>query len=241
MSDKSKQTEKIQKILARSGYGSRREIEKFLKEGRISINGKKTMIGDRIKVKSDILIQLGGTFLAIKEKDKESCCVIGYYKTEGESCTHYNLEKCPTVFTRLPQIIRSRWIVIGHLDINTSGIILFTTDGELANRLMRVSCEIECEYAVRVFGKTNDTKIRQVMMGEKLEDGLVSFSRILYRGGEGVNKWFHVTLTKGSYRDVRRLWEFVGVQVSRLIRMKYADIELPQGLICNDWMVGVKS
>lgn len=230
MNAKPQQTEKLQKIIAFSGHGSRREIETFLKEGRISVDGKKATLGDRIEVKSSIKIRLDGRILAIKEHEKEICRVMAYYKPEGELCTRNDPERRPTVFTHLPRIVGVRWIAVGRLDVNTSGILLFTTDGELANRLMHPSREVEREYAVRVFGEINDTKIRQLTMGVQLEDGPASFKTVSYRGGEGINQWYNVTLTEGRNREVRRLWEEAGVQVSRLIRVRYGDIDLPKGL-----------
>ncbi|EMN4128627.1 MULTISPECIES: 23S rRNA pseudouridine(2605) synthase RluB [Providencia] len=235
MSAKPQKTEKLQKILARSGHGSRREIESFLKEGRISVDGKMATLGDRIEVKSSTKIRLDGRILAIKEAEKEICRVMAYYKPEGELCTRHDPEGRPTVFTRLPKLVGARWIAVGRLDVNTSGLLLFTTDGELANRLMHPSREVEREYAVRVFGEITDAKIRQLTQGVQLEDGPAAFKTVSYRGGEGMNQWYNVTLTEGRNREVRRLWEVVGVQVSRLIRVRYGDIDLPKGLPRGGW------
>lgn len=235
MNAKPQKTEKLQKILARSGHGSRREIESFLKEGRISVDGKMATLGDRIEVKSSTKIRLDGRILAIKEAEKEICRVMAYYKPEGELCTRHDPEGRPTVFTRLPKLVGARWIAVGRLDVNTSGLLLFTTDGELANRLMHPSREVEREYAVRVFGEITDAKIRQLTQGVQLEDGPAAFKTVSYRGGEGMNQWYNVTLTEGRNREVRRLWEVVGVQVSRLIRVRYGDIDLPKGLPRGGW------
>lgn len=235
MSAKPQKTEKLQKILARSGHGSRREIETFLQAGRISVDGKIATLGDRVEVTSATKIRLDGRLLAIKEPEKEICRVMAYYKPEGELCTRHDPEGRPTVFNRLPKLTGARWIAVGRLDVNTSGLLLFTTDGELANRLMHPSREVEREYAVRVFGEINDAKIRQLTQGVQLEDGPASFKTVSYRGGEGMNQWFNVTLTEGRNREVRRLWESVGVQVSRLIRVRYGDIDLPKGLPRGGW------
>ncbi|AWS51737.1 23S rRNA pseudouridine(2605) synthase RluB [Providencia rettgeri] len=235
MSVKPQKTEKLQKILARSGHGSRREIETFLQAGRISVDGKIATLGDRVEVTPATKIRLDGRLLAIKEPEKEICRVMAYYKPEGELCTRHDPEGRPTVFNRLPRLTGARWIAVGRLDVNTSGLLLFTTDGELANRLMHPSREVEREYAVRVFGETNEAKIRQLTQGVQLEDGPASFKTVSYRGGEGMNQWFNVTLTEGRNREVRRLWESVGVQVSRLIRVRYGDIDLPKGLPRGGW------
>lgn len=235
MSVKPQKTEKLQKILARSGHGSRREIETFLQAGRISVDGKIATLGDRVEVTPATKIRLDGRLLAIKEAEKEICRVMAYYKPEGELCTRHDPEGRPTVFNRLPRLTGVRWIAVGRLDVNTSGLLLFTTDGELANRLMHPSREVEREYAVRVFGEINDAKIRQLINGVQLEDGPASFKTVSYRGGEGMNQWFNVTLTEGRNREVRRLWESVGVQVSRLIRVRYGDIDLPKGLPRGGW------
>ena len=236
MSDKSQRTEKLQKILARSGHGSRREIEGYLQEGRISIDGTKAKLGDRIDVTTTAKIRLDGRILNIREAQKDVCRVLAYYKPEGELCTRSDPQGRPTVFQRLPRLNSARWIAVGRLDVNTSGLLLFTTDGELANRLMHPSREVEREYAVRVFGEIDDAKIRQLTRGVQLEDGPASFRSVSYRGGEGINQWYNVSLTEGRNREVRRLWEAVGVQVSRLIRVRYGDIDLPKGLPRGGWV-----
>ncbi|MBC8953787.1 23S rRNA pseudouridine(2605) synthase RluB [Xenorhabdus sp. PB62.4] len=232
MSDK---TEKLQKVLARSGHGSRREIEGYIQQGRISIDGKTATLGDRIEVKPSVKIRLDGRILNIKEPQKTVCRVLAYYKPEGELCTRHDPEGRPTVFDRLPKMQGARWIAVGRLDINTCGLLLFTTDGELANRLMHPRCEVEREYAVRVFGEVDNAKLRQLTQGVQLEDGPASFKTIAFKGGEGINQWYNVTLTEGRNREVRRLWEAVGVQVSRLIRVRYGDINLPKGLPRGGW------
>ncbi|ABX86475.1 23S rRNA pseudouridine(2605) synthase RluB [Yersinia pestis] len=227
--------EKLQKILARAGHGSRREIEAIIQQGRVSVDGKVSKLGDRVEVTQSTKIRLDGHLLSIKESEENVCRVLAYYKPEGELCTRNDPEGRPTVFDRLPKLRGSRWVAVGRLDVNTSGLLLFTTDGELANCLMHPSREVEREYAVRVFGQIDDDKIKQLSRGVQLEDGPAAFRTISYQGGEGINQWYNVTLTEGRNREVRRLWEAVGVQVSRLIRVRYGDINLPKGLPRGGW------
>ncbi|MGG5412644.1 23S rRNA pseudouridine(2605) synthase RluB [Edwardsiella tarda] len=228
-------SEKLQKVLARAGHGSRREIEALIKEGRVSVDGKLATLGDRVEVTANMKIRVDGRVVSIRESEQEICRVLAYYKPEGELCTRRDPEGRPTVFDRLPRLRGSRWIAVGRLDINTSGLLLFTTDGELANRLMHPSREVEREYAVRVFGQVDEDKLRQLSRGVQLEDGPASFKSISFQGGEGLNQWYNVTLTEGRNREVRRLWEAVGVQVSRLIRVRYGDLTLPKGLPRGGW------
>jgi 23S rRNA pseudouridine2605 synthase len=229
-------SEKLQKVLANSGHGSRREIETMIQAGRISVNGKLATLGDRIEVNAAVKVRIDGHVVAIRENSDTICRVLAYYKPEGELCTRKDPEGRPTVFDRLPKMRGARWVAVGRLDVNTSGLLLFTTDGELANRLMHPSHEVEREYAVRVFGQVDDAKIKQLRLGVQLEDGPASFRSISFQGGEGLNQWYHVTLMEGRNREVRRLWEAVEVQVSRLIRVRYGDITLPKGLPRGGWM-----
>lgn len=228
-------SEKLQKVLARAGHGSRREIETMISAGRVSIDGKLATLGDRIELDKSLKIRIDGHIVSINESATEVCRVLAYYKPEGELCTRNDPEGRPTVFDRLPKLRGARWIAVGRLDVNTCGLLLFTTDGELANRLMHPSQEVEREYAVRVFGQIDEDKIRQLSRGVQLEDGPASFKTIKFAGGEGINQWYNVTLTEGRNREVRRLWEAVGVQVSRLIRVRYGDINLPKGLPRGGW------
>lgn len=223
-------SEKLQKVLARAGQGSRREIEAKIEAGRVSVDGKIATLGDRVDVTPALKIRIDGHLISIKESVGQICRVLAYYKPEGELCTRNDPEGRPTVFDRLPKLRGARWIAVGRLDVNTCGLLLFTTDGELANRLMHPSREVEREYAVRVFGEVDENKVRQLACGVQLEDGPAAFKTIRFTGGEGINQWYSVTLTEGRNREVRRLWEAVGVQVSRLIRVRYGDIALPKGL-----------
>ena len=223
-------SEKLQKVLARAGHGSRREIEAVISAGRVSVDGKVATLGDRVDMNAALKIRIDGHLVRVAESATQVCRVLAYYKPEGELCTRNDPEGRPTVFDRLPRLNGARWIAVGRLDVNTCGLLLFTTDGELANRLMHPSREVEREYAVRVFGQIDDAKIRQLSLGVQLEDGPAAFKTLKFGGGEGLNQWYNVTLTEGRNREVRRLWEAVGVQVSRLIRVRYGDIPLPKGL-----------
>lgn len=228
-------SEKLQKVLARAGLGSRREVEVLIEAGRVSIDGKIAHLGERVIISPDLKIRVDGKIISIKEPEQEKCRVIIYYKPEGEICTRNDPEGRPTVYERLPKISHGRWIAVGRLDINTSGLLLFTNDGELANRLMHPSNEIEREYSVRVFGEVTDDKKRMVTRGVQLEDGPASFKKLTASGGEGINQWYNVVLTEGRNREVRRIWEAVDLQVSRLIRIRYGNISLPTRLPRGGW------
>ncbi|AQS36850.1 ribosomal large subunit pseudouridine synthase B [Shewanella psychrophila] len=227
-------SEKLQKVLARAGHGSRREMEAWIAAGRISIDGEIANLGDRIE--ADVKIRIDGRTVSIKSEEDLICRVIAYHKPEGEICSRKDPEGRPTVFDRLPKTRDSRWVAVGRLDINTSGLLLFTSDGELANRLMHPSNEVEREYAVRTFGEVNDACIQRLRTGVTLEDGPASFDKVKAAGGEGMNKWWHVSLAEGRNREVRRLWESQEVQVSRLIRIRYGMIELPKSLPRGGWV-----
>ncbi|CAB0150394.1 Ribosomal large subunit pseudouridine synthase B [Pseudidiomarina piscicola] len=226
-------SEKLQKVLARSGHGSRRELEAKIAAGRVSINGKIATLGERID--ADVKVRIDGHEVLIKPPEDVVCRVLMYHKPEGEMCTRKDPEGRPTVYDRLPRVQGSRWVAVGRLDVNTSGLLLFTTDGELANRLMHPGHQIEREYAVRVFGEVDDAMLRKLKKGVQLEDGPASFKEIKRGGGEGMNQWYRVVLTEGRNREVRRLWESQGVTVSRLMRVRYGNIKLEQGLPQSGW------
>jgi len=221
-------SEKLQKVLARSGVGSRREMEAWISAGRVTIDGKVATLGDRVLPTQ--AVRVDGHPVKLAAEADQICRVIAYHKPEGEICSRTDPEGRPTVFDRLPKLRGARWIAIGRLDINTSGLLLFTTDGELANRLMHPKFEVEREYAVRVFGDVTDAMIQKLRTGVELEDGKAAFKKIKASGGEGINKWFHVTLTEGRNREVRRMWESQGAVVNRLIRVRYGDLMLPKHL-----------
>lgn len=227
--------EKLQKVLARAGQGSRRELETIISEGRVSVNGKKATLGDRVELDSTVKIRLDGKLIDLTQAQQDNCRVLMYYKPEGELCTRHDPEGRPTVFDRLPKLRNSRWIAVGRLDINTSGLLLFTTDGELANRLMHPSREVEREYSVRVFGEVDEAMLQRLRKGVQLEDGKAHFKSVKSTGGTGLNNWYDVILTEGRNREVRRLWESQNVQVSRLIRIRYASIILAKQLPRGGW------
>lgn len=220
--------EKIQKVLANLGIGSRREIERWIREGRIRINNQPAKLGDRIDLTAKILIE-GKPIPLISTNDFKRRVLI-YHKPEGEICAHSDPENRPTVFQRLPPIRGERWIMVGRLDINTLGLLIFTNDGELAHRLSHPSYEIEREYAVRVLGKVDAKSLDRLKKGVKLEDGMAAFTRIEERGGSGANHWYHVVLKEGRNREVRRLWESQGINVSRLLRVRFGNVTLPEDL-----------
>lgn len=226
-------SEKLQKVLARTGHGSRRELEAMIAAGRISVNGQVATLGERIDTTA--VVRIDGREVNIKPSEELVCRVLMYHKPEGELCTRKDPEGRPTVYERLPKMQGARWVAVGRLDVNTSGLLLFTTDGELANRLMHPGHQIEREYSVRVFGEVTDAMLRTLKKGVQLEDGPAAFKEIKRGGGEGMNQWFRVVLTEGRNREVRRLWESQGVQVSRLIRVRYGNIKLEQGLPQSGW------
>ena len=218
--------DRIQKVLANAGYGSRREIEKLINNGKIKVNGKLATIGQCIEEKDQVAINSRPIRLHQQRKKKPK--VLAYYKQAGEVCTRRDEKGRETVFKHLPRLRNSRWISIGRLDLNTTGLLLFTTDGELANKLMHPSSEIEREYAVRVFGRVTNENINTLLDGVELEDGFAKFTDIVDSGGKGTNHWYHVVVMEGRNKEVRRLWESQGVQVTRLIRTRFGSYILPR-------------
>ncbi|TGN41760.1 23S rRNA pseudouridine(2605) synthase RluB [Marinobacter confluentis] len=225
--------ERIQKLLARAGVGSRREVESWIEAGRLQINGEPVAPGQKASVKDRI--ELDGKRLDIAAGAEVLRRVLIYNKPEGEVTTRRDPEGRPTVFDRLPRLPDHRWIAIGRLDINTTGLVLFTTDGELANRLMHPSRQVDREYAVRVFGEVDEAMIKRLSEGVMLDDGTARFTDISEAGGKGINQWYHVTLMEGRNREVRRLWESQGVRVSRLKRVRYGPVFLPSRLVMGKW------
>jgi 23S rRNA pseudouridine2605 synthase len=219
--------ERIQKALARMGYGSRREIERLIGEQKIRINGQLAKIGDHVKAGDKINI---GNRRAVITSDVKRIRVLLYNKPEGEICTQKDEEGRKTVFESIGRLNEGRWISVGRLDINSSGLLLFTNYGDLANHLMHPSSEIEREYAVRVNGEVTSDIIKNLLKGVELEDGLLKFDQIIDAGGQGANHWYHVILKEGKNREVRRLWQSQDMRVSRLTRVRYGNLVLPRNL-----------
>lgn len=226
-------TEKLQKVLANAGVASRRQIEIWIAEGRIQVNGQVADLGCRVDEK--VRISIDGKPFRWQAKETDRARILIYHKPEGEICTRKDPEGRATVFDHLPPLHRQRWIQVGRLDINTSGLLIFTTDGALANSLMHPRYEVEREYAVRVLGNVTPDIIANLKKGVKLEDGLGKFDEIVDAGGAGANHWYHVIIKEGRQREVRRLWESQGVTVSRLIRVRYGHAVLPRMLRAGNY------
>ena len=232
-------TEKLQKVLAARGLGSRRELERWIEAGRISVNGKIAKLGDRVSDEERILVD--GRPVSVK---KVSHRFLLYNKPEGEICTRDDPEGRRTVFDKLPKLKNQRWISVGRLDFNTGGLLLFTTDGELANKLMHPSANIDREYAVRVLGDVSKDALDKMLEGVLLEDGIYKFSDIQQgKNAEDLdvkaNQWFYVVLMEGKNREVRRLWESQGYTVSRLKRVRFGSFFIPSAVKAGRF-VGLK-
>ena len=220
--------ERLQKVLAAAGLGSRRSIEDWIRAGRITVNGRTAVLGDRVLAGDDVA--LDGRAVSITAPAAVSRVVIGYHKPVGEVTTRSDPQGRPTVFDRLPPPPSGRWIVVGRLDVNTTGLLLFTNDGELAHRLMHPSSEIEREYLVRVRGQPDPATLERLRKGVLLEDGPARFDRLSPEGASDGHAWFRVVLHEGRNREVRRIWSAVGHEVSRLTRLRYGAVELPADL-----------
>lgn len=225
--------ERLQKVLARFGVGSRREVDDWISAGRVEVNGEVAVPGQ--KVGPGDRVKVDGRLLPLRFVNRAPRVLL-YHKPEGEIVSRDDPEGRPSVFDRLPILRRGRWIAVGRLDFNTSGLLLFTDDGNVANRMMHPSFELEREYAVRLLGQLNEQQIESLTTGIQLEDGLAKFSSLADAGGEGVNHWYRVTLFEGRNREVRRMFEAVGLTVSRLMRVRYGPIELPARLKRGMWM-----
>jgi len=230
-------SEKIQKVLARAGLGSRREIETWIEAGRIKVGGAISKLGDRIEDGQTVF--LDGRPLKLLKAHENRRRVLLYNKPEGEICSRRDPEGRRSVFESLPKLKGERWIAVGRLDYNTAGLLLFTTDGELANALMHPSNQIEREYAVRVMGDVSDEALANLLQGVMLDDGMAKFSDIQPGRNErddSINKWYYVTLCEGRNREVRRLWESQGLTVSRLKRVRYGNVFIPSKVKSGQWI-----
>lgn len=225
--------EKLQKVLARAGLGSRREMERLIESGHVEVNGKAATLGDRVG--ADATIRVDGKSITFSAGDVKRRVLL-YNKPEGEICSRSDPEGRRTVYDRLPQLSGERWISVGRLDFNTSGLLLFTNDGELANRLMHPSSVIDREYLVRIQGDVDDDMRKRLKQGVLLDDGIAQFTDIVDGAGEGRNRWFYCVVMEGRNREVRRLWESQGVRVSRLKRVRYGNCFIPSHVRVGQWV-----
>ena len=223
---------KLHKVLADVGLGSRRDMEELIIAGRVSVNGEPAHIGQRILPADQV--RINGKLLQRKVSTRPPRVLI-YHKPAGEIVSNNDPEGRPSVFDRLPSMKAAKWLAVGRLDFNTEGLLLFTTSGDLANRLMHPRYGIDREYAVRTLGELEEGMRQKLLAGVELEDGVAQFSRIADGGGEGVNKWYRVTIGEGRNREVRRMFEAIGLTVSRLIRTRYGALTLPHGLKRGRW------
>lgn len=227
-------TEKLQKVLAQRGVASRREIERWIEAGRITVNGKVAEIG--VRVKPTDKVEIDGRFIPMQVEEAPETRVIIYHKPPDEICTRKDPEGRKTVFQSLPKIRGGKWISIGRLDLTTSGLLLFTNNGELANRLMHPAQQVEREYLVRVRGKATPEMIKQLITGVQLDDGVARFEEIVESRSEGINHWYFVVVVEGKNRVVRRLWESQGLLVSRLKRVRFGPIFLEKKQKQGEWL-----
>ena len=224
---------KLHKVLAQAGMGSRLEMEQLIMEGRISVNNEPAHIGQRIQYSDHVKVNGKPIRFRIEAPPTR---VIAYHKPAGEVVTHDDPQNRPTVFRKLPKLYQGKWQSVGRLDLNTEGLLLFSSSGDLANNLMHPRFGLEREYAVRVLGKLNKEEKQKLLDGVQLDDGLAQFGSIEDGGGEGANCWYRVTISEGRNREVRRMFESVGHAVSRLIRIRYGAMMLPRGLKRGAWM-----
>jgi 23S rRNA pseudouridine2605 synthase len=224
----------LHKLLANAGLGSRRTIESWIKAGKVQVNGKLAQIGQQVSFQDKV--QVDGKVIHFEDTTQDAPRVLMYNKPEGEICSSFSEDGKPSVFDNLPPLEGARWVMVGRLDVNTSGLLLFTNQGELAHCLMHPRFEVVRQYAVRVLGKVTDEMLHTLRKGVELETGLSRFKEILPRtSSDSANQWFTVTLAQGKYREVRELFASQGCTVSRLIRIKYGHINLPRDLRKGKW------
>lgn len=226
-------TFKLQKLLAQKGLGSRREMEELIATGAVSVNSKTATLGDRAGP-GDV-IRIGRRVIRV-HAEADLPKVLLYHKPEGEIVSRDDPEGRPSVFDKLPHLRSSKWIAIGRLDFNTSGLLIFTNDGTLANRLMHPRFEMEREYAVRILGELTEEQMQQLTTGVTLDDGEAAFTYLADQGGEGSNHWYRAILKEGKNREVRRMFEAIGLTVSRLMRVRFGPINLPPRIKRGQWL-----
>jgi len=219
---------KLHKALADAGYGSRRELEEWISAGRVSVNAEPAHVGQRIGTHDKV--RVNGKLVHLRFADERRLRILLYHKPEGEIVSRDDPQGRPSVFEKLPKMRGGRWIAVGRLDFNSCGLLLFTNDGAVADRLMHPRSEIEREYAVRVVGELSLDNKQRLTEGVPLEDGMANFGRLVDGGGEGTNRWYRVTISEGRNREVRRMFEAVGVTVSRLMRVRYGPVSMPPRL-----------
>ncbi len=236
--------QRLQKYLSAIGVASRRKVDQWIGQGKITVDGKVAELGD--KVTPGCQISIAGRPLKgyskqhaaakFDHKQQHQQRIILYNKPEGEICTRSDPQNRPTVFRRLPILKGARWVAVGRLDINTRGLMLFTNDGDLANHLMHPKLELEREYLCRVYGQVDNESLERLKAGIKIDGQVMRFLQVRQQRGERSNSWYSVIVKEGKYREVRRMWEAVGCKLSRLMRIRYGKVALPRGIKLGDWI-----